>query len=134
MRIEDEYMDVLQNMELGIVQTYRSDPDLTDYDVTRALEAVMDVCKAEKIGREPQTASLSQRQKAVFGAVWAMCEWRLGREGAIRIADGDNAPSPEPKTPDEILLCLKRLLKSVQTWNRRAGSRGYLDFVVQYVQ
>lgn len=134
MRIEEEYMDVLQNMELGIVQTYRSDPDLSDYDVARALEAVMDVYKAEKIGREPRTSGLSERQKAVFGAVWTMCEWRLGRAKAIGPSDDEEIPAPEPKTPDEILLCLQRLLKSVKTWNKRAGSRGYLDFVVQYVR
>ena len=130
MRVEEEYMDVLQNIEFGIVSTYHEHPELLDYDVVRALEAVVDSYKAEQIGRAPRDFPLSQIEKKLFGAVRAMCEWRLGRGGPIGY-DSDDAP--EPKTVDEILLCLKRILKSVETWNRSGGRQGYLNFVSQYV-
>jgi hypothetical protein len=42
-------------------------------------------------------------------------------------------PAPEPKTVEDILLCLKLILKSVHRWNRSGGQRGYLTFIVQYV-
>jgi hypothetical protein len=31
------------------------------------------------------------------------------------------------------LACLKRIHKSVQSWNRHGGQRGYLEFIVRYV-
>jgi hypothetical protein len=34
---------------------------------------------------------------------------------------------------DEIIVCLKRIQKSVKTWSKRGGRRGYLSFVEQYV-
>jgi len=34
---------------------------------------------------------------------------------------------------DEIIQCLKRILKSVEKWNKHEGIQGYLRFVSQYV-
>ncbi len=133
MRVEDEYMDVLQNIEFAIVSTYRRHRDMVDHDVRRTLEAVMDRYKAEKIGRAPRQVSLSPTEQELFQAVQGMCQWRLGRESVI-VAGTEQPPAPTPKTVDEILLCLKRLIKSVQTWNRERGQQGYLDFIIQYVR
>jgi hypothetical protein len=47
---------------------------------------------------------------------------------------GPPGPAPEPIKVEEILLCLKRILKSVNRWNKSAGQRGYLTFIVQYVR
>ena len=133
MRVEDEYTDVLQNIEFGIVSTYRRHPDMVDHDVMRTLDAVMDSYKAEKIGRAPREVSLSQTEQELFHAVRGMCEWRLGRQ-SLTAAGGEAAPPPAaPKTVDEILLCLKRIVKSVRTWNRDGGPQGYLNFIIQYV-
>jgi len=133
MRIEEAFSDVLQNIEFGIVSTYREHPDLVDHDVLRTLDAVMDSYKAEKIGRAPREVSLSRVEQAMFLAVRTMCEWRLGRR-SLDGAEGDIRPDSTPKTVDEILLCLKRIHKSVQGWNRSGGQRGYLDFIVKYVR
>ena len=35
MRVEDQYADVLQNIEFGIVTAYKSHPEMSDYDVMR---------------------------------------------------------------------------------------------------
>ena len=43
MKVEEQYEDVLQNIEFAIVSSYREYPDLSDYGVMRALEALMDV-------------------------------------------------------------------------------------------
>jgi hypothetical protein len=32
-----------------------------------------------------------------------------------------------------MILCLKRLVKSVQKWNKQGGRQGYLDFMSPYV-
>ena len=39
----------------------------------------------------------------------------------------------DPITLDELIICLKRLQKSAQTWTRRAGRKGYLDFIKQFM-
>ena len=38
-----------------------------------------------------------------------------------------------PSTTEEILVCLKRLLKSSQTWTKRAGRQGYLQYIEQFL-
>lgn len=136
MKVEEQYVDVLQNIESGIVSTYRRFPELVDHDVARTLEAVMDSYKAEKIGRPPREFSLSQAERVLFDAVRRMCEWRLGRCPLVVDSSGveEAGVHPTPKTVDEILLCLKRLIKSVKTWNRQLGRQGYLNFIIQYVR
>jgi hypothetical protein len=131
--VEDEYMDVLQNIEFGIVTTYRGHPEMSDYDVMRTLEALIQAYAAESSGRVPRNASLSDLERTLMGNIRRMCEWRLGR-GTLPDSSGeDREAPPEPKTVDEIVLCLKRVLKSVQKWNKAGGRQGYLHFVIQYV-
>lgn len=134
MSFEDDYADVLQNIEFGIVISWRCCPDLCDHDVMRVLEAVIDTYVAEKIGRRPRSFNLSDYEKLLMDNVRRMCEWRLGRANL-----GDNSHLKDeivtsPITVDEINLCLKRILKSVKTWNKSGGRQGYLNFIVQYVR
>jgi hypothetical protein len=128
---EDKYLDVLQNIEFAIVQVAHRHPELTDYDVEKALNALIQVYK--KPGRE-QEPGFGQNQLAqeVYVSVKAMCDWRLGVN--------TEQPQGLPKLPDmapldvgEIQACLKRIRKSLQTWNKRGGRRGYLDFIDQFV-
>ena len=131
--VDDQYLDVLQNIEAGIVVVYREHADMSDYAVMRMLEALIDRYTAEKIGRPPRDFGLSEAERFLLGNVRRMCEWRLGRGGV----PGDQTPpeimAPEPKTVDEIMLCLKRILKSAKRWNKEAGRQGYLDFITQFV-
>ena len=134
MGVEDRYVDVLQNIEFGIVMTYRNHPEMSDYDVIRMLEALINKYAAEKIGRQPRGFSLSKVEQALLENVRRMCEWRLGRGTLVDTPEKVKEMAPEPKTIDEIVLCLKRILKSVKTWNTEDGRQGYLKFVIQYVQ
>ena len=135
MKVEDQYPDVLQNIEFGIVITYRDYPEMPDYDVMRMLEALIDTYAAEKIGRLPRNFSLSDTEKVLMANVRRMCEWRMGRgkPGLDPAKEKEIAPS-EAKTADEIIICLKRILKSVKKWNESYGRQGYLNFIVQYVK
>jgi hypothetical protein len=133
MRVEDQYTDVLQNIELGIVLTYKNNRDMSDSDVIRVLEALIDEYAAEKVGRPPRRFPLSETEQALLENVRRMCEWRLGRS-TLTDSSGKAKVDPEPITIDEIVLCLKRILKSVKRWNKDGGRRGYLDFIIQYVK
>jgi hypothetical protein len=89
---------------------------------------------AEGIGRPPRDFRLSDVERVLLGTVRRICGWRLGRERAPDGWPSAKEVAPEPKTVDEILLCLKRLLKSAKRWNKEGGRQGYLDFVSQYVR
>jgi hypothetical protein len=107
---------------------------MADAHVIRALEAVIGSYRAEMAGRTAAEFSAAAVEAELYRAIHIVCEWRLGR---IREEDleGDlPGPAPEPIKVEEILLCLKRILKSVNRWNRSGGQRGYLTFIVQYVR
>jgi hypothetical protein len=133
MRVEEQYTDVLQNIELGIVLTYRDRPNLSDHDVRRTLEALVDVYKAENIGRAPRQFGLSVDELLLMENVKRMCEWRLGRASLGDDPGKAGKIAPKPITVDEIILCLKKILKSVDKWTRSGGRQGYLNFIIRFV-
>lgn len=134
MWVEDEYTDILQNIEFAIVDTYRQHKGMSDYDVMNALEALVDAYAGEGIGRPPRDFRLSELERHLTDEMRKMCEWRLGR-GEPPIDNPSEVPQPGPKpiTVDEIIPCLKKILKSVKRWNKDRGRQGYLNFIIQYV-
>jgi len=130
---EDQYLDVLHNIESGILMVYRTQPELADFDVENALNALIRQYNAEMKGRSASPAQLNPLAQAVYDSVRIMCEWRLGRGEIVHTKDGASLPQPPPIQTDEIIACLKRVRKSVQYWNKEGGRRGYLTFVEEYV-
>lgn len=132
--VDDQYLDGLQNIEAGIVATYRAQAEMSDYAVMRMLEALIDCYTAEKIGRPPRDSGLSDAERALLGSVRGICEWRLGRGNVPDGPLNSGGIAPEPKTVDEIILCLKRVLKSAKRWNKEGGRQGYLNFITRFVR
>ena len=135
-RVEDEYFDILQNIESAIIQEYRKDENLMDADVLKAVKALTFHYHAEKRQHRPTTDHLSGEVKRLFVAVKEVCEWRLGRGGApIQPAWPGQDPDldAEPVTVPEIQICLKHVQKSICFWNKEGGPRNYLDFVSQFL-
>jgi hypothetical protein len=131
MVLEEEYLDVLQNIEFAIVSVYRERNDLRDYEVMRALDALIDFYRAEARGHIPKEFHLPEKETLVFQRVQDMCEFRLGREN---LGSNVQAISIEKKTADEILACLRKIRKSVDRWNKQGGKQGYLQFVSEFVK
>ncbi|MDD4091833.1 MAG: hypothetical protein PHQ63_04685 [Smithellaceae bacterium] len=127
MDLFEKYQDVLQNIEFAIVSIYREKLEMTDYAVMRSLEAIINHYSAEKTGKRPRNYSLDETEKEIFRQVQSVCEWRLGRPSSFGM------PGIIPISLDEIIQCLKRILKSVEKWNKHEGIQGYLRFVSQYV-
>jgi hypothetical protein len=134
MEFEDKYMNVLQNIECAIINAWKRHRELCDYDVMRTIEALIDVYVAEKVGRPPRESNLSPTEQEMMSQVRHVCEWRLGRRKFTDDPDEDLPDQSKPITPDELIRCLKRILKSVKMWNKEGGRRGYLTFVSQYVR
>jgi hypothetical protein len=132
---EEQYEDVLQNIEFAIVSTYHERPeDISDWSVESALDELIRTYAAEFSGRTMRSARLSEAEQMIYDRIRGMCEWRLGREQL----QAEGAPAIlqefEPKTLDEIVACLKRVRTSVKRWHKSGGRRGYLDFVGRYVR
>lgn len=136
LKFEEKYQDVLQNIEFAITTIYREHPELTDFYVMQALDALIRVYDAEAKGRSAPNSRLEPLEQDIYNSVKAMCEWRMGREEVLDKDDNPVSPfSSEDgaKTLAEILACLKRIRKSVTMWNKAHGRRGYLNFVKQFV-
>lgn len=127
---EEEYLDVLQNIEMAIVSVYREHNDLLDYDVIRALETLWMEYRNEKQGRPVSVPDLNENTKMVYARVKDVCEFRLGRPSNVKIKGWFVFKSkPTPISIDEIMACLKRILKSVDLWHKQGGRQGYLYFI-----
>ncbi len=126
--VEDEYMDVLQNIEMTILSVYREHDDLLDYDVDKVLNLLWTEYRREKINKTTPKPTFNANAQLVYDGVRQMCEWRLGRI-EMTAGDGTVGPKPEPMSVDEILACLKRILKSIKLWNKEGGRQGYLYFI-----
>ncbi len=124
---EDQYLDVLQNIEMAILSVYREHHDLTDYDVDKVLNLLWMEYRNEKQGRVVSVPKLGDHAQLVYDRVREMCEWRLGQKDLT--GKGFTRVKPEPVSIDEIMACLKRIRKSIDFWNKEGGRQGYLYFI-----
>ena len=130
---EGDHQDVLQNIEFAIVSVYRRNSGLADYDVEKALNALISDYQAQlqdQTAKAPRMTTLTQQ---VFDSVKAMCEWRLGREALVSEENQSQMMIPDPISVDVIIASLKRIRKSVRKWNKRGGRQGYLQFIDQFI-
>lgn len=129
---EERYMDVLQNLEFGIVQVARQHPEMTDWEALTAVEALMQVYRAEAAGREARRPELAPLAEETYHTVEGMCEWRLGR-GSFVNDEGAPVEIPvDPITAEEMYTCLKRIRRSIRKWTKRGGRQGYLTYIDQF--
>jgi hypothetical protein len=130
----EEYMDVLQNIEFALIQAYDRNPNLTDTGTMYAIENLIKVYTGESRGREVALPQFKPEEQDAYDAAKAMCDFRLGR-GSMEDEEGKKVEvEGEPLTLEEIVACLKRVLKSINTWYKRGGRRGYYEFVRQFIR
>lgn len=130
MTFEEKYLDVLQNLEFMIVNTYRENNNLIDFDVLIVLDAIMNFYVSGIRGKEPRNFNLSGKQLDLYQAVKEVAEFRI--TGKTK-DDEVNEYETEPITVNELLDCLKRIKKSVQFWTKEAGRQGYLNYVSNFI-
>lgn len=132
-KLEEDYEDVLQNLEFALVSVYREDNEMTDWQALNAINGLIRTYTAETRKRTPPNLSLNEQAQLAYDRVKAMCDLRLGR--SIReTADGLPLPMPgKPLSVDEILQCLKRIRRSIELWNKELGRRGYFDFAGKFL-
>jgi hypothetical protein len=130
----EEYMDVLQNIEFALVQAYDRNPNLTDTGTIYAVETLIKVYTGELRGRDVALPQFKPEEREAYDEAKAMCDLRLGRTSMEDEKGKKVGVEGEPLTLDEIIACLKRVLKSINTWYKRGGRRGYYEFVRQFIK
>ena len=130
--IDEKYLDVMQNIESVIISAYKDDKSISDYSVMSILEALINMYTVEVTRRQPRPVKLSPQEQILFEGVREICEWRLGR-GTLKDNLGQSKVDVGKKTVEEILIILKRLLKSVKFWNREEGRQGYLNYIRRFL-
>lgn len=124
------HMDILMSLESIIQNIYQREPDLMDFEVKKAVEALVRHYKAIERGRRPPTINLTGNAERIRDGLEVICEWQLGNE-SIK----SNLPViDDPVTPNIIVKCLRRLKKSIDLWTKEGGRQGYLNYVGHFLK
>jgi hypothetical protein len=133
MKIEEEYADVLHNIEMAILTVYEGNTELTDSDVLKAIDLLMNAYEREKRGRVGVTPMPSGRANAVYEQCRRICEWQLGRQLLNENEAGNEGAQGGDLTLPGLMLCLKRIRKSIRMWHKEGGRQGYLSYVSDFL-
>lgn len=134
MRVEEEYADVLQNIESAIVTVFDSKSDLVDRDVVAAIEWLIKGYTRVQSGHDVPSIGPPGRARIVYEQCRRICEWRLGRQPLNEGERSEVDPNVGELSLSEMILCLKRLRKSVRLWHAQGGPQGYLKYVRQFLK
>ena len=63
----------------------------------------------------------------------SICEWRLGRKVIQPVRGSIVKVEDTVISLEEIVAILKRIRKSVRFWRKKAGRRGYLEYIDQFI-
>ncbi len=132
MTFEKEHEDILQNIEFAIMEAYHEQADLIDAEVLTAIEWLIRNYGREASGKSGSSGPLRGISGEVASKVKQMCEWRLGRASLSDEEDESVDKEMTPKTPEEIVACLKWIQSSIKLWTKKGGQQGYLNFVRQF--
>ena len=132
MTVEEEYQDVLQNLEFAIVSIYRITPDLIDAEVLNAIDSLIRTYGAAAQGKSIGSRPIRGISKEVTESVAGMCEFRLGRSPRVDL-EGNSFESPPPISLNVLVDCLKRIQSSIKFWTKQQGRQGYLNYVQRFI-
>ncbi len=104
----EEFYPILEPIESAIAACYRSNPKLKDKDVIEALKNLRDTYGRRDGGNSPL-------ERGILEAI----------SPAVEESDRFNTY--------DVIMCLRCLLGSAKLHHQEGGSRGYLDFIKEYV-
>lgn len=119
--VEVDHEKILEAMESRTVALFRERPELTDHAARRVYEALRDRYRAIEAKREPKPHRLDGLDVVLFDRILAVCEDLLSTDCA------------DPETPDTLFRCFKKLLQSLELWNKQGGRTGYLNYISRFM-
>jgi hypothetical protein len=102
--------------------------------VIAAVEALIKGYTRERSGHHGPSIGPPGRARIVYEQCRRICEWRLGRQPLNEGEPSEDDPRAGELSVSEIILCLKRLRKSVRLWHAQGGPQGYLKYVRQFLK
>ena len=120
---EEENQEFLRELEAGIVGVYDAHPEMNDHNADKAMNALIRSYEADLKGRRQPTIKLTAVEKIIYTRLRDTCERWMGQQE-------EGVPQYDKPL---VVQCLKRIYKSMHSWTRRHGMRGYLDFVKAFV-
>ncbi len=133
MLYHEKFQSQLFNIEAAIIDCYRRDRDISDYDVLNALEVIISDYRAKQIDREPKSNHLQNGALKIHRLLTIVCDWMLSEEKQKPGSCEWLLPKVEVQKIGEIIRMLKYIKKSVEKWNKRGGRQGYLNLVEPYI-
>lgn len=117
MKFEDQHLDLLQNIEFGIIQVYLEDKTITDFNVFNVLESLIDASRRKYNHQETVNYDLKENEGQIFDTIIEIVNSRTNNREDVKLN----------------IAAFRKILKSAKKWNKRRGKRGYLTFVENYI-
>ncbi len=129
----DKLLSLMQSLEMNLSNHYSEQPQLTDYDVSDAFDALVRYYKL-KLDNHSFTPNLKERSKEVFEMLQTIADAFLGSGRFPKDSDAPLVPeNMESYSVEEVLSCFKRLQSSLKLWTKEGGRQGYLNYISQFV-
>ena len=114
---DDEYLDVCQNIEFGLMKEYENNPDLTDMTCIFALEHA-------KIAIKKQFGFASNEKVTDLEEVRGIIDWCVTL-GLGRVKENQDLPLKE------YVKRIEKVKKSVKR-HSKFGARAYYEFIKKF--
>ena len=114
MKVEEEYEDVLMNIEVNLVTSY-DDPEMTDAQALNAISGLIRTFKAEQKNRSAPKLKLSPLAEETFDRLYVFCSLLTGRD----VPDAELAGDKRTVKKVYDILKDRKVTLDTQTWNRR---------------
>ncbi len=133
MRVDEEFRNVLMNIEIQVIDIANDNPEIADYQVEKVYSALLSKYKALNRGKEAKEVNFKEPTDTLYTQVGAICGFFVGD---IKPENEDGEPINIPLDTisyEDMIACLKSLRKSVKLWNKEGGQKGYLNYVKEFV-
>ena len=127
----------MHSVEQTVLMVWEELPHLQDKDVEYAYQALKDYYRKLAKGAESQEPlSTLEKRQALIDEILNKVDLREEMEADTFVVNNpDIQPDgrPVPNLPMFYVGCFNRLIKSVRHWRKERGSRGYLNFIKDFV-
>ena len=133
MRVDQEFRNVLLNIEVQVIDIAHDNPEIADYQVEKVYSALLSKYKALARGKEAKDINFKNPTDLLYDQVNGVCGFFVG-DIEPENEDGEVIDIPMEKISyQDMIACLKYLRKSVKLWNKEGGQKGYLNYVEEFV-
>ncbi len=133
MRIEEEFENVMLNIEIQVVSISNKAPNLSDFGVDKVYNAFLSRYKALLRGREAKAVSFDSPENDLYLLIKGMCDFFTGDSETWGDGDFLIELEAEKVSYEKMVAIFKRLRKSVKMWTKRGGSKGYIYYISQFI-